>query len=255
MFYSFCIIVISMHKFFRNFFYSLLSTTFFLSPSAIANIQKRILVTEFVQSNEGELAEVDGLGDKRKDIIFNECLKSSVSKKRFNKILANGGKVISYEGIWQNQVEYMFDTQNDTELFDSFWVIEKGVCKGKEYLVEVNKSVYEKILSEPEDILIRSGPYNSLFKYKNAEEIYNQKYFHFAKSNEYFRVNVLSYLESGAKYHIVLNQNNTFTMTSSINGEKAALSSVKGTWKRKANNHFHLVFDNGDYVTLERLEY
>ncbi len=76
-----------MHKFFRNFFYSLLSTTFFLSPSAIANIQKRILVTEFVQSNEGELAEVDGLVDKRKDIIFNECLKSSVSKKRFNKSL------------------------------------------------------------------------------------------------------------------------------------------------------------------------
>ena len=44
-------------------------------------------------------------------------------------------------------------------------------------------------------------------------------------------------------------------MTSSINGEKDALSSVKGTWKRKANSHFHLVFDNGDYVTLERLEY
>ena len=86
----------------------------------------------------------------------------------------------------------MFDTQNDTELFDSFWVIEKGVCKGKEYLVEVNKSVYEKILSEPEDILIRSGPYNSLFKYKNAEEIYNQKYFHFAKSNEYLQ-NIILY--------------------------------------------------------------
>ena len=44
-------------------------------------------------------------------------------------------------------------------------------------------------------------------------------------------------------------------MTSSINGEKAALSSVKGTWKRKANNHFHLVFDNGDYVTLKIWEY
>ncbi len=65
----------------------------------------------------------------------------------------------------------MFDTQNDTELFDSFWVIEKGVCKGKECLVEVNKYVYEKILSEPEDILITIGPYTSLFKYKNAEEI------------------------------------------------------------------------------------
>ena len=130
-----------MNKFFRNFVYSLLSTTFLLSPGAIANIQKRILVTEFVQSNEGELAEVDGFGDKRKDIIFNECLKSSVSKKRFNEILANGGKVIAYEGTWEKGVKYMFDILTDKEWFDSQWEIEKGVCNGKEYLVDVNNLI------------------------------------------------------------------------------------------------------------------
>jgi len=244
-----------MNKFFRNFVYSLLSTTFLLSPGAIANIQKRILVTEFVQSNEGELGEVDGFGDKRKDIIFNECLKSSVSKKRFNEILANGGKVIAYEGTWEKGVKYMFDILTDKEWFDSQWEIEKGVCNGKEYLVEVNKSVYEKIINLPEDILIRSGPFTSLFKYKNEDEIYNQKYFHFVQSDKYFKVNVLSYLESGYKYHIVLNQNKTFTMTSSNDGEKRDLSVVKGTWETIANNYFYLVFENGDEVKLERLEY
>ena len=244
-----------MNKFFRNFVYSLLSTTFLLSPGAIANIQKRILVTEFVQSNEGELGEVDGFGDKRKDIIFNECLKSSVSKKRFNKILANGGKVIAYEGNWEKGVKYMFDTFTDKEWFDSWWEIEKGVCNGKEYLVEVNKSVYEKIINLPEDILIRSGPFTSLFKYKNEDEIYNQKYFHFVQSDKYYKVNVLSYLESGSTYHIVLNQNKTFTMTSSNDGEKRDLSIVKGNWETIANNYFYLVFENGDEVKLERLEY
>jgi len=258
-----------MDKFFRNFFYSLLSTTFLLSQGAIANIQKRILVTEFVQSKNGELAEIDGLGDTRKDIIFKECLRSSISNNRFNEILANGGKVVAFTGNWQNKVEYLFDnspyiknddpnipydTYADTE-FDTWWEIESGICIGKGFITAVDKSVYEKIVNEPEDNLIRKGPYSSLFKYKNEKTIYNQKYFHFVNTEQNNKkVNVLIYLDSGHRYHIVLNKNNTFSMTSSNNGSKDDLSTVKGTWKRKANNHFHLVFDNGDYVTLEKME-
>ena len=44
-------------------------------------------------------------------------------------------------------------------------------------------------------------------------------------------------------------------MTSSNDGEKRDLSTVKGTWETKANNYFYLVFENGDEVVLERLEY
>ena len=44
-------------------------------------------------------------------------------------------------------------------------------------------------------------------------------------------------------------------MTSSNDGEKRDLSIVKGNWETIANNYFYLVFENGDEVKLERLEY
>ena len=43
-------------------------------------------------------------------------------------------------------------------------------------------------------------------------------------------------------------------MTSPVR-RKDDFSMVKGIWKRNANNYFHLDFDNGDYVILEKMEF
>lgn len=248
-----------MSKYFRNFLYFLLSNVLILSPNVFASIQKRIQVTEFIQSDiyteKEEFDQVDGIGNKRSNIIFYECLKTSLSNNRLNEILENGGKVIAYIGDWQNEVEYIIDKSSFRRDSQSSWETENAVCKGKEFILEVNKLVYQKIVKKNENIPIKKGPFKSIFKYANSDEIYNQKYFHFVKVNpKNEKLNILSYLDSNFKYHIFLNKNNTFTMTTPVK-RKDDLVTVKGIWKRNANNYFHLDFDNGDYVILEKMEF
>ena len=63
-------------------------------------------------------------------------------------------------------MEYIIDKSSFRIDSQSSWGTENAVCKGKEFILEVNKSVYEKIVKEPEEIPIKKGPYESILNIK-----------------------------------------------------------------------------------------